>query len=92
MRILGLKRFLIQVVLLEEVKKGFILAELQDFDLVWVVELSQDLFQVVLLIREIPVVQVSTLVAHKNTEVDYQVGGFVLCAVDAVFVELVFRH
>ena len=69
MRILGLKCFFVQIVLPEEVKKGFVLAELQDFDLVWIVEFSQDLFEVVFLIGEVPVVQVGTLVAHKNAEV-----------------------
>lgn len=58
----------------------------------WVVEFGQDLFEVVLLIGEVPVVQVSTLVAHKNAEVDDQVSGFVLGAIDAVFVEFVLRH
>ena len=50
------------------------------------------LFQVVLLLGEPLVVLESATFAHENTEVHHIVTGFVLHAVDAELVELVFSH
>lgn len=50
------------------------------------------LFQVVLLLWKPLVVLESATFAHENTEVHHKVTGFVLHAVDAELVELVFSH
>ena len=79
----------LEFVLLHHFKECFILTHSKNFQLMWVKMLSSKLFQVVLLVRKTFIMQISTLLTNKYTEIQHDIGCLILQAVNAKIVELV---